>query len=47
MSGGWARWKATVIFHVQAIMLSIDQYAESALRNREYFLNRPQHRREE
>jgi hypothetical protein len=25
-------------FHVQAIMLSIDQYAESALGNREYFL---------
>ena len=27
--------------HVQAIMLTIDQYAESALGNREYFLNRP------
>jgi hypothetical protein len=27
--------------HVQAIMLSIDQYAETALGNREYFLNRP------
>ena len=27
--------------HVQAILLSIDQYAESALGNREYFLNRP------
>jgi hypothetical protein len=27
--------------HVQAIMLSIDQYAESALGNREFFLNRP------
>jgi len=24
-----------------AIMLSIDQYAESALGNREYFLNKP------
>jgi hypothetical protein len=28
-------------FHVQAIMLSIDQYAETALGNREYFLNKP------
>jgi hypothetical protein len=28
-------------FHVQAIMFSIDQYAESALGNREYFLNKP------
>jgi hypothetical protein len=27
--------------HVQAIMLAIDQYAESALGNREYFFNRP------
>jgi hypothetical protein len=27
--------------HVQAIMLTIDQYAESALGNREFFLNRP------
>ena len=27
--------------HVQAIMVSIDQYAETALGNREYFLNRP------
>ena len=27
--------------HVQAIMLSVDQYAESALGNREFFLNRP------
>jgi hypothetical protein len=27
--------------HVQAIIVSIDQYAESALGNREYFLNRP------
>jgi hypothetical protein len=27
--------------HVQAIMVSIDQYAESALGNRNYFLNRP------
>jgi hypothetical protein len=27
--------------HVQAIMLTIDQYAESALGNREYFLNKP------
>jgi hypothetical protein len=28
--------------HVQAIIVSIDQYAEAALGNREYFLNRPQ-----
>jgi hypothetical protein len=26
---------------VQAIMLAIDQYAETALGNRNYFLNRP------
>jgi hypothetical protein len=27
--------------HVQAIMIAIDQYAETALGTREYFLNRP------
>ena len=27
--------------HVQAIMLSIDQYAKSALGNRDFFLNKP------
>ena len=27
--------------HVQAIIVAIDQYAESALGNRDYFLNRP------
>ncbi|MGZ5875613.1 MAG: hypothetical protein ACXWKP_26310 [Bradyrhizobium sp.] len=27
--------------HVQAIMLTIDQYAETALGNRGYFLNKP------
>jgi hypothetical protein len=27
--------------HVQAIIVSIDQYAEAALGNRDYFLNRP------
>jgi len=27
--------------HVQAIMLAIDQYAETALGNREFFLNKP------
>jgi hypothetical protein len=27
--------------HVQAIIVSIDQYAESALGNRDYFLSRP------
>jgi hypothetical protein len=26
--------------HVQAIIVSIDQYAEAALGNRDYFLNR-------
>jgi hypothetical protein len=28
--------------HVQAIIVSVDQYAEAALGNREYFLNKPQ-----
>jgi hypothetical protein len=27
--------------HVQAIIVSIDQYAEAALGNRNYFLNKP------
>ena len=27
--------------HVQAIIVAIDQYAETALGHREYFLNRP------
>jgi hypothetical protein len=27
--------------HVRAIIVAIDQYAEAALGNREYFLNRP------
>jgi hypothetical protein len=27
--------------HVQAIIVSIDQYAESALGNRDFFLNKP------
>jgi hypothetical protein len=27
--------------HVQAIIVSIDQYAEAALGNRDFFLNRP------
>jgi hypothetical protein len=27
--------------HVQAIIVAIDQYAETALGNREYFLNSP------
>ncbi len=27
--------------HVQAIVVAIDQYAEAALGNRDYFLNRP------
>jgi hypothetical protein len=28
--------------HVQAIIVSIDQYTEKALGNRDFFLNRPQ-----
>nr|WP_165123338.1 hypothetical protein [Bradyrhizobium sp. 6(2017)]QIG91495.1 hypothetical protein G6P99_02515 [Bradyrhizobium sp. 6(2017)] len=28
-------------YHVQAIQVAIDQYAEAALGNREFFLNRP------
>lgn len=27
--------------HVQAIIVAIDQYAETALGNRDYFLNKP------
>lgn len=27
--------------HVQAIVVAIDQYAEKALGNRDYFLNKP------
>ena len=27
--------------HVQAIMVAIDQYAETALGNRQFFLNKP------
>jgi hypothetical protein len=27
--------------HVQAIIVAIDQYAEQALGNRDYFLNKP------
>lgn len=27
--------------HVQAIVIAIDQYAEAALGNRDYFLNKP------
>lgn len=29
------------IMHVQAIQVAIDQYAEAALGNREFFLNKP------
>jgi hypothetical protein len=32
---GWCRQ------HVQAIQVAIDQYAEAALGNREFFLNKP------
>jgi hypothetical protein len=37
----WITALAEVGHHVQAIIVSIDQYAEAALGNREYFLNRP------
>ena len=32
---GWCYW------HVQALIVAIDQYAEAATGNREYFLNKP------
>ena len=32
---GWCYW------HVHAIIVAIDQYAEAATGNREYFLNKP------
>jgi hypothetical protein len=32
---GWCYW------HVRAIIVAIDQYAEAATGNREYFLNNP------
>jgi len=32
---GWCR------MHVEAIQVAIDQYAEAALGNREFFLNKP------
>jgi hypothetical protein len=38
----WQRCSQGCCFHhVQAIIVSIDQYAEAALGNRGYFLNRP------
>jgi hypothetical protein len=30
-----------VYHHVQAIIVAIDQYAEAALGNRDFFLNKP------
>ena len=33
--------KAIALQHVQAITVAIDQYAEKALGNRDYFLNKP------
>jgi len=36
-----ATLKGYCYHHVQAIIVSIDQYAEAALGNREFFLNRP------
>jgi hypothetical protein len=35
------RARGGAINHVQAIMVAIDQYAEAATGNREYFLNKP------
>jgi len=32
---GWCR------MHIEAIQVAIDQYAEAALGNREFFLNKP------
>jgi hypothetical protein len=34
-------WKGWCYQHVQVIMIAIDQYAEAATGNREYFLNKP------
>jgi hypothetical protein len=36
-----ARREGRCYQHVQAIIVAIDQYAEAALGNREFFLNRP------
>jgi hypothetical protein len=36
-SGAWACHEGWRYHHVQAIIVSIDQYAESALGNRAYF----------
>jgi hypothetical protein len=38
---GFAPCSASIILREQAIIVSIDQYAEAALGNREYFLNKP------
>jgi hypothetical protein len=38
---GPVKARAYCYHHVQTIMLAIDQYAETALGNRNYFLNRP------
>jgi hypothetical protein len=35
MREGYCYW------HIQAIMVAIDQYAEAATGNRDYFLNKP------
>ena len=39
--GNGPRAMVTATQHVQAITVAIDQYAEKALGNRDYFLNRP------
>ena len=39
----WATWvgEGWRYQHVQAIIVAIDQYAEAATGNRDYFLNKP------
>jgi hypothetical protein len=37
----WAPREGHCYQHVQAIAVAIDQYAEKALGNREYFFNKP------
>jgi hypothetical protein len=39
--GRGPREKGCCYQHVQAITVAIDQYAEKALGNRDYFLNKP------
>ncbi|WP_063799905.1 hypothetical protein [Bradyrhizobium jicamae] len=41
IAGGCLTGRMAPDQHVQAIIVAIDQYAEKALGNREYFLNKP------